>query len=384
VPPQVIINQHGVDRVFYGHPWIFRSDILNADPNAAGEVVEVASRQKRFLGQALFNPKSQITLRMITRKKERVDGAFWSARLTEAVRRRGGSSDASRLVFSESDLLPGLIVDRYKDVVVFQTLTLGMDRLKELWIRLLEEQVHPSAIVERNDPPVRQKEGLPLSRGLVRGGISGELIVEEEGRFFSVDPVDGQKTGLFLDQRENRIAVKRYAGGRILDLFCYQGGFAVHLAEKAEQITAVDSSQPALDRTRRNLELNRIENVTLIQANVFDYLREMQDRAERFRMIILDPPPFAASRQGTESGMRGYKEINLRAMRLLQPDGILVTCSCSQNFSEGLFYEMLLDASHDAHREIQLLEKRGAAADHPVLLAFPESYYLQCWIMRVF
>ncbi|MBI2980916.1 MAG: class I SAM-dependent rRNA methyltransferase [Deltaproteobacteria bacterium] len=380
---KITINRHGTDRVLDGHPWVFRSDILGADGGEGGEIIELLSPKKRFLGYAFYNPISQISLRILTTKRETIDPEFWTKRFLLAVAgRRAGPAGGSRLVFSESDRLPGLIVDRYCDVIVFQTLSLGMDRLKTLWIDLIDRCLKPSAIVERNEPAVREKEGLPKERGIVRGGLSGSLFIEESGRSLWVDPLEGQKTGLYLDQAENHVAATRYASGRVLDLFCYQGGFSIPIAANVEEVIAVDSSGPALMKAQENLEQNKIENVRLVEANSFDTLRAYDERREKFEMVILDPPPFVATKE-VSGARRGYKEINLRAMKILKEGGVLVTCSCSQNFTPQMFYEILLEAAHDTHRQLQLLERRGAASDHPVLMTFPESNYLQCWILRV-
>ena len=346
-------------------------------------MVGIVSEKKKFLGKGFYNPKSKITLRVVTRRQEPVDDAFWERRLLEAFTRRLSNQQAARLVFSESDLLPGLIIDRYRDLLVLQTLSLGMDRLKDLVVAVLEKQYRPTAIIERNDPAVRELEGMTRQKGILRGGFAGTVEVEIGGKILTVDPLEGQKTGLYLDQQENWTACRRYSRGRILDLFSYQGGFAVSLADLASEAIAVDSSAEALRIARLNLERNGLTNIALTESNGFDYLREADRTGERFDMILLDPPPFASGKDKLAGGTRGYKEINLRALKILNPGGVLVTCCCSQNFTEPLFYDMLFEAGRDARREIQVLEKRGAASDHPVLLTFPESFYLQCWILRV-
>ncbi len=381
---KVLINQKGMQRVRAGHPWVFRSDVVSSDA-AAGEVVQVEGPSHQFLGQAFFNPKSQITVRMLTRGREAVDREFLKGRMEESIQRRASRKDhdAMRLIFSESDLLPGLMVDRYGSVVVFQTLCLGMDLFRNDILAILNERLKPEAIVERNDPPVRDLEGLVRQTGVVQGELPSPLEVKEGSNLLLVDPIDGQKTGLFLDQAENHVRSSHYARGRTLDVFSYQGGFALPLARSAETVTAVDSSAGALNLLKQNLDRNNISNVTPVEANGFDYLRECQDRRERFDTIVLDPPPFVRDRKNLTGGVRGYKEINLRAMKTLNKDGILLTCSCSQNFTPKLFETTLLEAARDARRDIQILERRGAAPDHPVLLTFPESSYLQCWVLRV-
>ncbi len=385
---KVCINRKGADRIEAGHPWVFRSDIVEAPSADPGEVVSVHLKN-RFLGQAFFNPRSQISIRLLTRTRETIGRDFFKKRIEEATSRRTTlleKSKAVRLVFGESDLLPSLTLDRYGDVLVFQTLSAGMERWKDDLLAVFEELFTPQAIVERNDPPVRELEGLPRQKGIVRGGASMPLeitAVSEPPLQILVDPIDGQKTGLFLDQAENHRAAVRYARGKALDLFCYQGGFSLSIASVCDEVTAVESSLPALALLRENTARNSLTNIQPVEGNAFDFLRDCHRRGERFNTIILDPPPFSRDRRNLIGAQRGYKEINLRAMKILATGGILITCSCSQNFNPQLFERMLAEAAHDAHRQIQVLEKRGAAPDHPVLLTFPESSYLQCWILRV-
>lgn len=380
-PAKVVINPKGEKRVLAGHPWIFRSDVVDSDQAEPGDIVEVYFKN-RFFGQAFFNPLSQITLRLLTPKREPIDRVFWKKRIEAAISGRlfiRQGRQAVRLIFGEADFLPSLILDQYGDVLAFQTLSAGMERWKDDLIQIFEELLNPKAIIERNDPPVRELEGLVRQKGIVRGGVP--IPFEISG--ILVDPLEGQKTGLFLDQAENHLAAARYAGGRVLDLFCYQGGFSLAVAGAAREVTAVDSSAPALNLLRQNSERNEMRNIRAVEANGFDFLRECQGRRETFDTIILDPPPFVKDRKNLTGGVRGYKEINLRAMKILRSGGILITCSCSQNFTPSLFEETLKESSRDAKRSIQVLEKRGAAPDHPVLLTFPESAYLQCWILRV-
>jgi 23S rRNA (cytosine1962-C5)-methyltransferase len=322
---------------------------------------------------------------MITRDQTPLNRAFWRKRIETSIARRGNLPEggAARLIHGESDGLPSVILDRYGNVLVFQTLSAGADRLKKDFIEIFEELLQPSGIVERNDPPVRDLEGLVRQKGIVRGHLPSPLLINEGGLTFQVDPLDGQKTGLFLDQAESHLAAARYARGRVLDLFAYQGGFALAVAGVSEEVLAVDSSAPALAATQANLERNGIANVKVWEANGFDFLRECDERNEKFDTILLDPPPFVRDKKSVGGAVRGYKEINLRAMKLLKPGGILITCSCSQNFTPEMFSEILVEASRDTRRELQVLERRGATPDHPVLLTFPESSYLQCWILRV-
>lgn len=381
----VVINEKGMRRVHAAHPWIFKSDILRSCEAQAGDIVTVNGPGKQFLGRAFFNPQSQITLRLISRKKEMIDGNFWKKRIRNSIARRGpllAERNAARLIFGESDLMPGLILDRYQDVLVFQTLSAGMDRRKEEFLSYFEELLKPVAVVERNDSSVRDLEGLLKQRGVLRGNLPPGLEIQAAGRRFLLDPVEGQKTGFFLDQIENYTATARFAFGRALDVFCYQGGFSLSIASRVNDILAIDSSSAALEKLRSNADLNGLTNIRTQEVNGFDFLKERQTEGKAFDTIILDPPPFVRSRKDRESGIRGYKEINLRAMKLLNPGGVLVTCSCSQNFTPDLFGTMLFEAARDAKREIQILEIRGAPADHPVLLTFPESSYLQCWILR--
>lgn len=383
---KIIINQKGVNRVQGGHPWVFRSDILEATEVNSGDVVPVYQPKGKFLGQAFYNPRSQISLRFISRRQEPIDRFFWYHRIKKSIEGRipyGKGQDAYRVIYGESDLLPSLIVDKYKDVLVFQTLSLGMERFKEIILSILEELICPRAIVERNDVTVRELEGMILQSGIVRGELPPSLEIREGNYFFEVDPLQGQKTGLFLDQSENHQVVGRYSQGRVLDLFSYQGGFALPVSAKAEEVIAVDSSPPALERLKKNCERNQIKNVRALEENGFDFLRRCHEQKELFDMIILDPPPFIRNRKNIGGGVRGYKEINLRAMKILKPGGLLVTCSCSKNFTPRLFDEVLQEASRDAKRDIQILEQRGASSDHPVLLSFPESAYLQCRLLRI-
>jgi 23S rRNA (cytosine1962-C5)-methyltransferase len=290
---------------------------------------------------------------------------------------------AYRLVYGESDLLPSLIIDRFNDSFVIQTLSQGMDRLKQTWVDLLVERYSPRAVIERNEARVRELEDLPRAAGVLYGEDPGEIIIEEGGARFVVNLLEGQKTGAFLDQRENRIASESYARGRALDCFTFHGGFAIHLARRAESVVAVDISGQAIEIARRNVELNAASNVRLAEANVFDFLRDLEQAGEQFDVINLDPPAFAKNRNAIEGAMRGYKEINLRAMKLLSPGGTLITSTCSYHMSEEMFLNVLADAASDARRAAQVLEKRMQSRDHPVLVSMPETYYLKCMILRI-
>ena len=340
----------------------------------------------RAMGSALYSSRSQIALRMISFEGVEIGREFWLSRLLSAERLRDQvvrDATAYRLVYGESDLLPSLIVDRYNDCFVIQTLSQGMDALKQMWIELLVERYNPRAIVERNEARVRELEGLPRTTGVVYGLDPGELVIEESEVRLTVNLVEGQKTGTFLDQRENRVAARGYARGRALDAFTYQGAFALHLAREAEYVIAVDVSAPAIAAARRNSDLNGRSNIEFVEANVFDLLREMEQAGDRFDVINLDPPAFAKNRGSVEGAIRGYKEINLRAMKMLTAGGTLITSSCSYHMSEDAFLNVLADAAADAGRSAQLIEKRTQARDHPVLISMPETHYLKCMILKI-
>jgi 23S rRNA (cytosine1962-C5)-methyltransferase len=355
----------------------------NARP---GSIVRVEAPGHELLGSAIYSSRSQIALRFVSFDGCEIDAAFWRSRLAaaEALREqvvRGRT--AYRLVYGESDFLPSLIVDRYEDCLVIQTLSQGMDALKQMWIELLAERYRPRAIIERNEARVRDLEGLPRQAGIVHGRDPGELIIEEGTVKFAIDLIHGQKTGSFLDQSENRIASESYGRGRALDCFTFQGGFALHLASGADQVTAIDVSGTAVSGGRRNAELNRLANLDFVQGNVFDILPAMESAGDRFDTIVLDPPAFAKSRASVEAARRGYKEINLRAIKLLKPGGTLITSTCSYHLSEIEFLNLINEAAVDARRSLRIVEKRTQSRDHPVLISMPETYYLKCMILSV-
>ena len=386
MPTTVTITKRGVQRVHARHCWIYRSDVTEASKAQLGEVVRVADARGRVLGAALYSSRSQIALRMVSFEDVEINCDFWRARLAsaEALRDRVvQDTTAFRLVYGESDLLPSLIIDRYNDCFVIQTLSQGMDALKRIWTELLAERYSPRAIIERNEARVRDLEGLPRTTGVIFGSDPGEIIIEENSIRFAVNLVDGQKTGAFLDQRENRVAASRYARGRALDCFTYHGAFALHIAKGAEEVVAVDVSSTAIETATRNAELNGARNIEFREGNVFDLLREMEQAGERFDVINLDPPAFAKNRAAVEAAARGYKEINLRAMKLLAPGGTLITSTCSYHMSEDEFLNVLAEAAADARRSAQILERRMQARDHPVLVSMPETHYLKCIILRV-
>jgi len=384
----VRVNKRGADRVRQGHLWIYRSDIIEAAADG-GSVVTVKDEGGNFLGQALFSDASQIALRFLTQRNEEIDREWWRRRIKEAAARRNipPETNAYRLVYSEGDLLPSLIVDRYGDVLVLQTLSQGMDAVKSLITEILIEEFNPRAVIERNDARVRQLEGLPLLATTLYGDAPTEFEILQHGLRFYVAPLSGQKTGSFLDQRENRLAARAAAQTtnalRALDCFTFNGAFALHLASVCDNVIGIDISAEAVAAARRNAELNALSNVEFREANVFDALREMEAAGERFDVIVLDPPAFAKNRASLKPAIRGYKEINLRALKLLNSGGVLVTCTCSYHVSEELFIEIVAQAANDAHRRVQIVEKRMQASDHPVLLGMPETYYLKCVIARV-
>jgi 23S rRNA (cytosine1962-C5)-methyltransferase len=338
------------------------------------------------VGQAFYSDSSQIALRFLAQTREVIDRDWWRTKLRAAVERRQGvtaTTNAYRLVYSEGDLLPSLIIDRYDDVLVLQTLSQGTEAIKPLLVELLAEEFAPRAIIERNDVRVRQHEGLELITGTLYGQAPEEFEITEDGVRFLVSPLSGQKTGSFLDQRENRVAARAVAHGRALDCFTFAGAFALNLARACESVIGIDISAEAIIAARRNAALNDATNVEFREANVFDGLREMEAAGEHFDTIVLDPPAFAKNRASVKAAARGYKEINLRAIKLLNPGGVLVSCSCSYHMAEDLFLGLIAEAGNDAHRRLQLIEKRTQASDHPIYLGVPETYYLKCVIVRV-
>lgn len=382
------VNKKGADRVRQGHLWIYLSDVVAVDAEG-GSVVTVKDERGNFVGQALFSDSSQIALRFLTQINEEINREWWRRRIVEAGGRRHISpeTNAYRLIYSEGDLLPSLIVDRYADVLVMQTLSQGTDAVKSMLTELLFEEFDARAVIERNDVRVRELEGLPLITRTVYGDAPAELEILQHGLRFVVEPLGGQKTGSFLDQRENRLAARAAAlttgRGRALDCFTFNGAFALHLASVCDNVIGIDISADAVAAGQRNAQLNEIANVDFVEANVFDVLREMEAAGDRFDVIVLDPPAFAKNRASLKAAIRGYKEINLRALKLLNPGGVLITCTCSYHVSEELFIEIVAQAAIDAHRRVQIVEKRIQASDHPVLVGVPETYYLKCVIARV-
>lgn len=386
---KVTVNQKGAKRIRAGHLWIYKSDLVKTEA-AGGEIVAVADQSGNFIGQAFYSDASEISLRVFTNSKEEINKKFWRQKILQAAQRRESlrslsdqKSTARRLIYSEGDLIPSLIVDDYDGVFVIQTLSQATEKLKQIFIEIINEEFSPRAIIERNDAKVRLRENLPMIKSVLTGTVPDEIIIEQDEIKFYLAPLEGQKTGSFLDQRENHRALRDYAFGRGLDCFTFNGGFALNLSQRCETVTALDISAEAVELARRNAELNSIGNIDFQIANVFDRLREYEAAGEKFDTIVLDPPAFVKSRAALKSAVRGYKEINLRALKLLNPDGILATCSCSFHFSENIFLETIEQAARDARRRIQLIEKRMQASDHPILLGVPETYYLKCFILKV-
>jgi 23S rRNA (cytosine1962-C5)-methyltransferase len=385
--PTVIIDARGVKRLKQGHLWIYASDVLNARNATGGDVVALTDERGHPYGYAFYSDASQITLRWCAPPGPPPDRDFWLARFLAADAYRKQvvhDSNAYRYIYSEGDLLSSLIIDRYDKHFVIQTLAQGTERLKGLWVELLQELFSPDSIVERNDTPVRQHENLPQQTGVLAGSPPDEVTIHMNGLELGVELIGGHKTGAFLDQRENYAAAARYAKGRVLDAFTFAGGFGLHAARHgAGDVLAVDISEDACALARRNADRNNIQKMVVLRANVFDYLHELDRMNERFDTIILDPPAFAKNKASLPTAFRGYKEINLRALRLLNPGGILVTCSCSYHVSDQLFTEMLVDAMGDVGRPLRIIEQRLQSRDHPVLLGVPETKYLKCIIAQV-
>lgn len=385
--PSVTISARGADRLQARHPWVYRSDITDATEVPPGALVRVKDHRGKFLGSALYSSSSQIAIRMISHGSVDDLPGLVAERIRAAIAYRKdlvAETDAYRIVFSEADFLPGLIVDRYNDVISVQILTQAMDAAgpREAVLETLKEDLQPAGIVERVDARVRELEQLPaLPSGLLWGEKSATAVRMNEVSFH-YDGLEGQKTGAFLDQRENYAAAARYAHGEALDAFCYQGGFALHLAAKCSSVTGVDSSRPALEMAEKNAGLNGRE-VEWIEGNAFDLLREYSAGGRQYDTVILDPPAFAKSKRDLDKALGGYKELNLRAMKMLRPGGILVTCSCSFHVGPADFLKVVADAAQDAHKDLRVVENRGAAKDHPVLLNVPETNYLQCLILHV-
>jgi 23S rRNA (cytosine1962-C5)-methyltransferase len=392
--PTVTVSPRGASRLKDGHVWVYRSDIVSANGIPPGSLVAVADHRGQFLGTALYSSASQIAIRLISREPVADFAALLRQRVADAIAYREPlvhDTNAYRVIFSEADFLPGLIVDRYNDILSIQILTQAMDvdATRGVLTSELTAKLHPASIVERVDPRVRQLEELPSrSSGLIVGEKTSTIFTIN-GIQFHFESLEGQKTGAFLDQRENYAAAAQYSRGDALDVFCYQGGFALHLARRCSHVTGVDSSLPALEVAEQNATLNQAQfqnkdqEIEWMEANAFDLLKDYAAAARTYDAIVLDPPAFAKSKRDLDAAIRGYKELNLRALKMLRPGGILVTCSCSYHVGQTDFLEMLAAAALDAHRTLRLAEVRGQAKDHPVLLNLPETAYLKCVIAIV-
>lgn len=385
--PVVKISRRGVKRLQDAHVWVYRSDIVSADGVAPGALVAITDERGKFLGKALYSSSSQIAVRMLSSHAVDDLPRLLRDRIQAAISYRERvvrDTDAYRVIFSEADFLPGLIVDRYNDLISIQALTQAIDAepVRSVLIAELSERLKPVSIAERIDPRIRELEQLPARpSGLIQGEKTS-TVVTMNGVRFHYEALEGQKTGSFLDQRENYAAAARFARGEALDVFCYQGGFALHLAQSCSKVTGVDSSRPALEVADRNAMLNSRE-IEWIEANAFDLLRDYADSGRRYDTIVLDPPAFAKSKSNLDTALRGYKELNLRALKMLRPGGILVTCCCSYHVSPAQYLEVVANSARDVHRNLRIVENRGQAKDHPILVNIPETEYLKCIIAYV-
>jgi len=381
------LKQKEERRILRGHPWVFSNELDRSpagfDP---GELVDVLDSGGRFIGRGYINPRSLIAVRLLTRQQEEIDLGFFKRKIAaaHALRTRLGFDGSFRAVFSEGDGLAGLIVDKYADTLVVQSSTAGVDRMLDTIIAALQEEYAPSAIVLRNDIASREIEGLTQETRVVFGVVHGLIAIEESGIRYNVDVLEGQKTGFFFDQRENRLALRDHVKNRrTLDCFCYVGAWSLSAARfGASEVIGLDSSDKAVQAAAENAALNSL-SATFRKADVFDELRMLEKQRERFGCIVLDPPAFVKSRAKVRESLKGYKEINLRAMKLLEPGGALVTCSCSHHIDQELFREMLIDAAFSAGRQARVLEMRSQSRDHPMLLAARETQYLKCAILTV-
>ncbi|CAN5614919.1 class I SAM-dependent rRNA methyltransferase [soil metagenome] len=382
---EAVVGGRGAKRVRSGHPWVYRSDV-EVMAGGAGDVVRVVDRGRNFLGMAFGNPESEISLRVASRLDEEIGEEWFREKVRKALDlRRSLEIDASayRLVHSEADGIPGLIVDKYGEYLVLQVGATAVERRLDIVVGILGDEIEASGVLLRGDTASRKKEGLDREVRVLGGEVPESVVIREGEVRYAASLRGGQKTGSFLDQRENHLAAGRISKGRVLDVFTYAGGFALHAAKNADSIEAVDASGPALDAARKNAELNGIEDITFTRSNAFDLLRGRSDDGEKYDTIILDPPAFAKSKRELPKARRAYKEINLRAMKMLDPDGgILITCSCSHHLSREMFEETLRSAAGDAGANMRVVEWRGQAGDHPETLTIPETGYLKCAVLR--
>jgi 23S rRNA (cytosine1962-C5)-methyltransferase len=387
IDSQARVTAAAVRRLRRGHLWVYSGE-MQSEPSAsitAPPIVQVVDPAGNFLGYAFYSRQSQIRLRLFSREQDTPIDELLRTRITRSIERRRflmSDGSACRLIFGEGDLLPGIIVDRYGEYLVLQTLSSGADALKSWIVEILNNELRPAGILERNDVKARRLEGLEEIQGVLSGTVPDQVEITESDTRYWVDLRRGQKTGFFLDQSENRLAAGKYVSGQALDCFTNTGAFALHFARRCESVLAVDISPDSLDQARRNCELNQIKNIDFQLGNVFDFLRELETAGRAFDVVCLDPPAFAKNRKSLAGARTGYKEINLRALKLLRPEGVLITSSCSYHMSESDFFEVLCAAAHDGHRYIQVLEKRGQSSDHPVLAGMPETHYLKCFFLR--
>ncbi len=385
---KVILRKGGDKRILNGHLWIFSNEIKDIEGNPKiGDVVEIYRFNGEFLGIGFFNPHSLISVRILTRERTEINFEFFKQRILESYNLRKTlypNSETFRLVHGESDFLPGLVIDKYEDCFSIQTFSYGMDLKINLICDVLEEIFKPFGIVERNESPLRELEGLENRRGILRGG-SKEIIFDDDGVKFKIDLLSGQKTGFYLDQRENRKEMRRFSKGRkVLDCFTNEGGFALHCAfAEAEEVIGVDISEIAIEKAKRNAEFNGLKNVHFETADVFDKLREYLKKGEKFDIVILDPPSFTKSKKTIKSALSGYREINSTAMKILNPGGILATASCSHHIDDQMFIDVIVQSSILAKRKIRLIEWRSASPDHPILPQMPETKYLKFGVFQV-
>ena len=389
---QDIKLKKGADkRIRSGHLWIFSNEITDKlKKYKGGDIADLYSYKGEFLGRGYINPLSLIAIRILTYKKEDIDTNFFYNRINRALSYRKEmypDANSYRVVFGESDFLPGLIVDKYEDYLIVQILSLGMEIRKDTILNALEDVFHPAGIIERNDVAVRELEGLKIHKGILKGDLKDNIIIRENGVKFEVDILNGQKTGFFFDQRENRQVIKKYVkkGGRVLDCFCYSGAWSIHSARNgAGEVIGLDSSDDAIKLAKRNAEINGFsERCRFKNVDVFDELRRLVSVGEKFDAIILDPPAFVKSAGKVKEALKGYKEINLQAMKLLKNGGILITCSCSYHIDKETFRDMLIQAASDSERDFRIIEFRGQAPDHPVLLSMRETEYLKCAVLKM-
>ncbi len=384
--PAVRVNRKAADRVRSGHPWIFSSDVIDRGSSQAGDVVRVVDPKGKNLGVGHFSSTSQITVRLLSTRVEEIDEPFLSKRIAAALeyrRRVVSNSNAWRLIHAEGDLLPGLIVDHYADWLVVQLLDQGMDRMSPSVVQALNGLIGVQGIVARNDVAVRNIENLPQETRILFGSVPDRVSIQMNGIAMRANLLTGQKTGVFLDQRENYLAARRYARGRALDCFTATGGFALHIASVCESVEAIDSSAATLAEAEANRAMNHLANVVLRQADVLDYLPGLTAAQRVFDIVVVDPPAFTKSRSSLEGAARGYKEINLRALKLLNRGGVLVSCSCSHHMSEAHLLELIASAALDCGKQLRVLERRTQSQDHPILLTVPETHYLKCLIFEV-